>query len=254
MQTPALVIDDTASAASAAAATLSEVGYRVTRCATVVAALAHLSGDTPAVVVLDLSLDEPHGPLHDALERRGIPVVLVSGVEPESLPAIARDRRWGYLAKPYEPDALVAAVARATGRSSVVPTPITPARTEDTGSRDSTPPAVAANADAAVRNANGRRALRGLCALVTGGLVAYFESRGHTVPTIPIVALAAFALGPEAIARALNRRPAVAVGGGAALALLALTGSALDARELSQLAALGTGAIGVVDDFLDRLA
>ena len=51
----------------------------------------------------------------------------------------------------------------------------------------------------------------------------------------------------------LRKRPGVAAGGAAGLALLALGGALLDVGEAGTLAALGVGAIPVVDLLADRV-
>lgn len=117
-----LVIDDAATVRAELVATLRQIGHTCDEAADVDAALFALASNTYAAAVLDLVLDRDPGPLHAALALRGVPVLLVSGAEPTRLPAVAREQGWSYLAKPWEPDALVAAVQRLIegGRSSDV--------------------------------------------------------------------------------------------------------------------------------------
>lgn len=110
-----LVIDDDAGAADAIARTLRETGREVLVASTVDAALAALAAETPLCVVLDLVLGADATPLHTALVRRRLPVLLVSGADPQRLPAVAEPKGWRWLAKPCEPDALVTAVAALVG-------------------------------------------------------------------------------------------------------------------------------------------
>lgn len=107
-----LVIDDAADVRADLVTTLRQVGHSCDEAATVEAALLALASNTYAAVVLDLVLDRDPATLHAALGLRGVPVLLVSGADPERLPAVARERGWAFLAKPWEPDALVAAVQR----------------------------------------------------------------------------------------------------------------------------------------------
>lgn len=117
-----LVIDDAATVRAELVATLRQIGHTCDEAADVEAALFALASNAYAAVVLDLVLDRDPAPLHAALALRGVPVLLVSGAEPTRLPTVARERGWSYLAKPWEPDALVAAVQRLIegGRSSDV--------------------------------------------------------------------------------------------------------------------------------------
>ena len=66
------------------------------------AALAALAAETPLCVVLDLVLGSDATPLHTALTRRRLPVLLVSGADPSALPEVAHSRGWSYLAKPVD--------------------------------------------------------------------------------------------------------------------------------------------------------
>lgn len=106
-----LVIDDDTAAADAIARALRETGREVLVASTVDAALAALAAETPLAVVLDLVLGADATPLHTALVRRRLPVLLVSGADPQRLPVVAEPKGWRWLAKPCEPDALVTAVA-----------------------------------------------------------------------------------------------------------------------------------------------
>lgn len=123
-----LLIDDDAALAETTASVLRNTGREVVTAGTVAAALAILAAGTPLAVVLDLVLDTDPTALHAALVARRIPVLLVSGVEPQKLPEVADPRGWPYLAKPFTPDALITAVSAlvdgATGRYSTVPSSI----------------------------------------------------------------------------------------------------------------------------------
>ena len=113
-----LLIEDDPSAADAATRLLREIGHATEVAPTVDAAFAALAGGEYDLVVLDLLLDRDPAALHDALARRRVPVLVVSGREPERLPAVAKPRGWGWLAKPYEPDVFVTSVDRALGRAT----------------------------------------------------------------------------------------------------------------------------------------
>lgn len=107
-----LVIEDNAVARDELAATLASCGHTCEPAATVDAALLALASGEWDGCVLDLILDRDATALHAALAGRRVPVLLVSGAEPSRLPAVAREHGWIWLAKPWEPDALVAAVTR----------------------------------------------------------------------------------------------------------------------------------------------
>ena len=97
---------------------LEKRGYHVTTAIDGVDALEKISTDRPLVVVLDIVLPKLNG--YEVLRHlkssditRGIKVILVSSKSQES------DRFWGlrqgaddYIAKPYQDEALVAAVKR----------------------------------------------------------------------------------------------------------------------------------------------
>lgn len=116
-----LVVDDDPAARISLVSPLRESGHDVTEAATVAGALAALAGATPSACVLDLSLDSDAAPLHAALTSRSVPTLLVSGRAPETLPAVAGPRGWGYLAKPVAHEALLAGV------SALLPAPAAPA-------------------------------------------------------------------------------------------------------------------------------
>ena len=96
--------------------------YDVHEASSVAAALTALRQSTPDVVVLDLCLDREASSLHDALSRREIPVVLVSGRDPEQLPSVAEARGWPYLAKPVAPATLRTTPAQAQAAAQAAPT------------------------------------------------------------------------------------------------------------------------------------
>lgn len=72
--------------------------------------------------VLDLTLGEHTETLHRALARAGVPVLLVSGRDPDALPSHATLHGWSYLAKPVE----AAALRDALDRILVTPEPEMP--------------------------------------------------------------------------------------------------------------------------------
>lgn len=116
-----LVVDDAADARSSIALTLTGAGLACVEAATVADAINALAAGDFACVVLDLKLDADPETLHRALAERRVPVLLVSGVEAESLADVAQRHGWRYLAKPWEPPSLVMAVDRLLGgaRASV---------------------------------------------------------------------------------------------------------------------------------------
>lgn len=138
MDTPAapirvLLIDDEEAFLVTAGEMLRQTGHSVTTAPTVAAALALLARrPLPSVVVLDLVLgEEDPRRLHEALVRRGVPVLLVSGAEPERLEAVAGENGWRWASKPVEPDALLTtldALAERPELAPATPPPPPPAR------------------------------------------------------------------------------------------------------------------------------
>lgn len=104
-----LIVDPSPDSAASLAQPLRETGREVRISANASEALAELAGVDPKVVILDLSADTPA--LSLALNRRRIPVLLLSAESASRLPETAGPRGWKWMAKPAEPDALVMAVA-----------------------------------------------------------------------------------------------------------------------------------------------
>ena len=277
----ALVIDDDAPARSLVVHALRE-RYDVQEAATVAAALEAVRQSPPDVVVLDLCLDREPGELHAALVRRGLPVVLVSGQEPRRLPAEAEARGWTYLTKPVDPPVLAAAVdaAYATREERMTPTippgtrptaptppppppsatasPVPTAPTDPPHASEGTTDDAPAQPDTRpaavqIRDLETRRQLRAFCALLVGGLTAYFESRGHTVPGLTVGCITGLGIGVPALRRAFEKRPVTTASGIVALVALAVTGDVAGSRAVSHLAAIGTGTLGLVDDAVRTL-
>jgi len=128
-----LLIDDEEAFLVTAGEMLRQTGHSVTTAPTVAAALALLARrPLPSVVVLDLVLgEEDPRRLHEALVRRGVPVLLVSGAEPERLEAVAGEHGWRWASKPVEPDALLTtldAIAERPALAPATPPPPPPAR------------------------------------------------------------------------------------------------------------------------------
>jgi DNA-binding response OmpR family regulator len=96
-------------------------------------------------VVLDLVLGDgvDARPLHEAIARRNLPVVLISGVDGTRLPSIAESRGWIYLTKPCDPPVLAAAVDAAYATREERMTPTIPPGTRPTA--PTPPPAAGAS-------------------------------------------------------------------------------------------------------------
>ena len=113
-----LVVDDSPTGRQAAMNLLEKRGYQVTTAVDGADALEKIIADKPPLVVLDIVLPKMNGyevlrHLKASEATRGIKVILVSSKSQES------DRFWGlkqgaddYIAKPYQDEALLAAVKR----------------------------------------------------------------------------------------------------------------------------------------------
>lgn len=267
--TAVLVVDDHPTALAGLVYPLRE-RFEVLVAATVAEALAVLRRVAVAAVVLDLVLDVPPTELHRELLLRGTPVVVVSGIDGDAARYFARI--WGApaLLKPVADNDLLAAVTDAAARTSPVetspmpdtahtptmappppdaPLPAPPA-TPDT---DSVSPLAATDPQVAIAEARFRTVRRVVASVCLTGLAVLFELRGHTVPLPLVIGLTALGIGLAGALSALRKRPGVAAGGAAGLAVLALGGTILGLGEASTLATLGAGAIPVVDLLADRV-
>ncbi len=113
-----LVVDDSPTGRQAASMLLQKSGYQVSTAVDGEDALEQIASARPPVVVLDIVLPKMNGyqvlrQLKASEATRGIKVILVSSKSQES------DRFWGlkqgaddYIAKPYQDEALLAAVKR----------------------------------------------------------------------------------------------------------------------------------------------
>ena len=113
-----LVVDDSPTGRQAAMHLLEKRGFHVTTAVDGADALDKINTSHPVLVVLDIVLPKLNGyevlrQLRASEATRGIKVILVSSKSQQS------DRFWGlkqgaddYIAKPYQDDALVAAVKR----------------------------------------------------------------------------------------------------------------------------------------------
>ena len=113
-----LVVDDSPTGRHAATSLLEQQGYEVTTAVDGEDALEQLAASPPPLIVLDIVLPKMNGyqvlrHVKAAPETRHVKVILISSKSQES------DRFWGfkqgaddYISKPYEDEALLAAVAR----------------------------------------------------------------------------------------------------------------------------------------------
>lgn len=113
-----LVVDDSPTGRHAASHLLEKRGYQVTTAVDGADALEKIASVRPMLVVLDIVLPKMNGyevlrQLRASETTRGIKVILVSSRSQES------DRFWGlkqgaddYIAKPYQDEALLAAVRK----------------------------------------------------------------------------------------------------------------------------------------------
>ena len=112
--TRVLLVEDEPLVREALAAMLRDASHDVVAVASAVDALSAMldPAATFDAAVLDLTLGEHSETLHRALARAGVPVLLVSGKDPDALPAHAREHGWAYLAKPVEAHAMRDALDR----------------------------------------------------------------------------------------------------------------------------------------------
>jgi RNA polymerase sigma factor (sigma-70 family) len=115
------VVDDDASVRESVARFLARSGYRTETFPSAEAFLRRAPGAGPSCLVLDVNLPELDGlALQQALARAGDPVPIVFITGQASVPMSVRAMKGGavdFLPKPFDPDALVDAVAHALARS-----------------------------------------------------------------------------------------------------------------------------------------
>lgn len=266
-----LLVDDNEAARDALRAALAP-HFTVSESASVATALRSLRVHQFAAVVCDLCLDGDARPLHDELVDLRIPVVLVSGRDPEQLPAEASSRGWSYLAKPCDPDALVsmvrAAIMRGVRASRVTPLslPVYSAPTIDPSASDRPTPVLAREEPATVPpvpptghlapprradwHSSAKDTVIGLC--ITA-LALYGQKTGHPVDWYVIAILGALGVGTEALKSAVQKRPAAVGAGVAGLVGIAVLGDATDVSVLGAVSSLGVAALPAVDRIVERI-
>ncbi len=117
-----LVVEDHEATRMLLEEALALKGYRVRTAADAAAGLAILRAWRPDAIVLDVVLPDLDASVFRAaqLDLPGVadvPVLLIGAAQPAELEALARDLgAAAWLPKPFDLDALVAAVARLTGR------------------------------------------------------------------------------------------------------------------------------------------
>lgn len=253
--------------------------YDVHEASSVGTALTALRQAAPDVVVLDLCLDREASALHDALVRREIPVVLVSGRDPDHLPGVAEERGWPYLTKPVDPATLRATVASALadhpapdrrtptmppGTRSTTPPPATASTTPDPVVPPEAPPPASTSLRPAplpdtrsertqIHDAWSRRLKHVLVAAMVTFLAWRGSPPGHAIEWYIFAILGGLGMGTTGMVDALRKRPGTAVGGTAALVGLALLGDATGVRELTSAATLGVAGIPFLDDLVARV-
>jgi CheY-like chemotaxis protein len=107
-----LVIEDQPALLTMVASLLREAGHDVREASTVAAALSALDESLPEAVVLDLVLDAPSAALRERLRAAKLPALLVSGAPEGDARNAALAHGWDMITKPFEPEDLLARVAR----------------------------------------------------------------------------------------------------------------------------------------------
>lgn len=216
--TRVLLAEDDALVREALTAMLAEGAVEVVAVASAVDALSAMLDPSAAfdAAVLDLTLGEHSETLHRALVRAGVPVLLVSGRDPDALPSHATLHGWAYLAKPVE----AAALRDALDRILVTPEPPmadTPADTS--GVRQRPRVVVAAPVPTAVQLVD---KLTSLAAVVVLGYLA-LHGKLSTESGVLILAAVGVDSIPRGILAARSGGNAPTAGsGGAALGLVGL--------------------------------
>jgi CheY-like chemotaxis protein len=108
-----LVVDDTPTICSLVALILEEEGYQVTTAGNGQEALARIREQAPDLILLDLQMPVMTGwELQAQLRAQDsyVPVVFMTA-GPQARVEAARHHAAGYVAKPFDPDTLVATVA-----------------------------------------------------------------------------------------------------------------------------------------------
>jgi CheY-like chemotaxis protein len=114
-----LVVDDDPDILDAICDILESEGYRVSRARHGVEALQRVESERPAIILLDLMMPVMDGltfaqHLRERPQGRAIPIVVISAEgNPQRAAAVGAQ---GYLAKPFDIDALLAQVAGMTSR------------------------------------------------------------------------------------------------------------------------------------------
>jgi CheY-like chemotaxis protein len=123
-----LLVDDEADVRKMMAAILFKAGHRVTTCASGTDALNKLgiqpndaSVELPDLLVLDIMMPKSDGytvatAICNNLHTHGIRILLVSGLHGMSRPFTAKVQVDGFLTKPFEPEDLIANVAKILGK------------------------------------------------------------------------------------------------------------------------------------------
>jgi len=107
-----LVIEDQPALLSMVSSLLRDAGHDVREAATVAAAISALDESLPEAVVLDLVLDAPSAALRERLRAAKLPALLVSGANESDARNAAIAHGWDVVLKPFEPEDLLARVAR----------------------------------------------------------------------------------------------------------------------------------------------
>lgn len=214
----ALVVDDDRAVRDAVRVALD--GYEVTEAATAGEAMRCAWGATFDVVVLDVVLPDVDTAvvLRRVLDAHGVPVLVISGRDRESIPIIADHPDWAFLPKPFDTDTLRAAVRRLVRETdpSPVPAPL-PAPPKVPAKSDAPPPAFTGwpSATADIVDRLTRRGLR-LAIAVQFVKLAF---AGKVTPEVTVLLLVAMVGVESAVLAWRNNRVASTVAAALPIAL-----------------------------------
>lgn len=247
----ALVVDDDRATRDVVRAALD--GYEVTEAGTAGDAMRFAWGGGFDIVILDVIL--PDAPaaivLRQVLEARGVPVLVISGRDRESIPVLADHPEWAFLPKPFDADTLCASVRRLVRETDPSPLPAPPKVPAVPATKSGAPPSAFTGWPAAAADIIDRLTRRGLRLAIALQFVRLAVA-GKVTPEVTVVLLVAMVGVESAVLAWRSNRVATTVAAALPVAL-SLVGYASGAAGPSTAAAT-IASVGAffVDRFTSR--